>query len=181
MDATRRAFLAGACLTQTGREGAARQQQAWGPNPPGLADIDQVDCTGCGGSCVQACGESIIRRYPAGHVDAHRPYLDFSQAGCTFYAGCHGVCPSATPISHPTEPIGMVQIDTAACLAHQSVICMACVGSCPTHTIRMNRQHQPGIDPARCTGCGLCVPVCPGHAIHVIPLQAQDHASRQLN
>ncbi len=45
-----------------------------------------------------------------------------------------------------------------------------CVDSCPFGAITPNLEgNPPYIDPAKCTGCGLCVKMCPRGVIKLIP------------
>ena len=54
----------------------------------------------------------------------------------------------------------------ASCLEAKGVICRACRDACDARAIAFTaRPAPPGIDPALCTGCGQCVPVCPTTAI----------------
>ncbi|GHV51543.1 hypothetical protein FACS1894216_05850 [Synergistales bacterium] len=54
----------------------------------------------------------------------------------------------------------------------QRIPCNPCNTSCPTGAIKAfaDINDRPEIDYAKCTGCGLCVAVCPGLACFVIDL-----------
>lgn len=54
----------------------------------------------------------------------------------------------------------------------QEIPCNPCEAACPRHAIRVGTPitNRPALDPEKCTGCGLCVPQCPGLAIFVIDL-----------
>jgi len=51
----------------------------------------------------------------------------------------------------------------------QNIPCNPCVTSCPTHAITMEDINDlPHIDEDKCTGCSICLSVCPGLAIFII-------------
>ncbi len=54
-----------------------------------------------------------------------------------------------------------VEIDESACLAHQRSFCSVCSERCPVPSAIVVTAGRPRIDPAGCTGCGQCIPVCP--------------------
>jgi ferredoxin-type protein NapF len=64
-----------------------------------------------------------------------------------------------TPIAHIGE----------GCLEPAGIVCQACRDACTPRAIRFPPSGAgfaaPVIDASRCTGCGECVGVCPGHAI----------------
>jgi formate hydrogenlyase subunit 6/NADH:ubiquinone oxidoreductase subunit I len=45
----------------------------------------------------------------------------------------------------------------------------------------MSVDYLPQIDPARCTGCGLCVKLCPSHALSMINGIATFTAQEECN
>jgi electron transport complex protein RnfB len=53
----------------------------------------------------------------------------------------------------------------------------ACVGygdcetACPFHAIHM-KDNMPVIDPEKCTGCGVCVKICPKQVLQLLPKDA---------
>ena len=49
--------------------------------------------------------------------------------------------------------------------------CSRCVDTCPfpEEAVVIREGYYPRIDPAVCTGCGLCVEPCPGKAIYIVP------------
>jgi len=54
----------------------------------------------------------------------------------------------------------------------QEIPCNPCETACPQGAIRVgeNINSLPLLDEDECTGCGLCVPACPGLAIRIIEL-----------
>lgn len=57
----------------------------------------------------------------------------------------------------------------------EMIPCNICVPYCPTRAIRMERLIDlPVVDWERCTGCGMCVAVCPGLAAFVVDLSGED-------
>ena len=52
----------------------------------------------------------------------------------------------------------------------QAIPCDPCVASCPFHSIANmdNINDLPELDFDSCTGCGICISMCPGLAIFVI-------------
>ena len=60
----------------------------------------------------------------------------------------------------------------AHCLAWQGTTCSVCREHCAVAGAITIDRGRPTIDPARCTGCGDCVAVCPapnGGAIAALP------------
>lgn len=54
----------------------------------------------------------------------------------------------------------------------QMIPCNPCVDACPAGAILMehNINYQPVIDFERCTGCGLCLGVCPGLSLFLMDM-----------
>jgi Pyruvate/2-oxoacid:ferredoxin oxidoreductase delta subunit len=82
----------------------------------------------------------------------------------------------ASPQSATARPAIILE---SHCLAHQRSFCSVCVERCPERGAVVVTLGKPRIDPARCTGCGLCADACPapqGGAIAVI--RSQTHFPR---
>lgn len=168
MDADRRSFLRGALLTKQGREQTLRQRKPLGPLPPGMAGLlDQDSCRGCQQYCVSACRQDIVRIHPEEHRLAALPYLDFTQAGCTFCGDCTANCPIGAPTIRPAQRLGSARIAQEKCLAWNTIICTSCIGACQLHALVMDRLRRPGVDTDYCSGCGSCVARCPVQALEV--------------
>lgn len=176
MDSSRRAFLRGSLLTRDGRAQESQRRQPLGPPPPWHDRLPlESCCPGCAHPCVSACAPGIIRLHPAGYVQAGIPWLDFTNAGCTYCAACADVCPVGNERldrSRSAPRIGNLELNREACLAWNGVICQSCVGPCPVRALSINRQRQLHIDATLCTGCGRCITACPVNALQVV---------RQLN
>jgi len=59
----------------------------------------------------------------------------------------------------------------------EEIPCNICVSACPRGAISMNTVYAiPKVDFDKCSGCGACVPQCPGLAIFVVDLSRKDKA-----
>lgn len=57
----------------------------------------------------------------------------------------------------------------------EMIPCNICVPYCPTKAIKMERIIElPVVDWDKCTGCRMCVAVCPGLAVFVVDLSKED-------
>ncbi|MDR1247721.1 MAG: 4Fe-4S binding protein [Treponema sp.] len=75
-------------------------------------------------------------------------------------AACPGVATAERMAKGPVAVIECVQ----------RIPCNPCVGACPFGAIAMpgDLTMLPELDEDRCTGCGSCIPQCPGLAIFVV-------------
>lgn len=55
----------------------------------------------------------------------------------------------------------VVRIESARCLAWQHSFCTVCTEHCPEPGAIVSEQGRPTVDASACTGCGICVQVCP--------------------
>jgi len=65
----------------------------------------------------------------------------------------------------------------------QEIPCNPCEEACPKGAIRVGEPitNLPVLASDKCTGCGLCIPVCPGLAIFVVDMTYSDQeATLQL-
>ena len=55
----------------------------------------------------------------------------------------------------------------------QDIPCDPCVSACPVKAIKMQSgiTDRPQLDFETCTGCGACVPKCPGLAIFIVNMK----------
>ncbi|MFB5084229.1 4Fe-4S dicluster domain-containing protein [Symbiobacterium thermophilum] len=137
-------------------------------------------CLRCG-QCAQACPRSAIRiaRWEHG-LSTGTPYIAARETACDLCGGqapaCAAVCPTQALHLEPGEPVrmGTAVIDATRCLAHMGDICRSCFNACPLRgrAIVLEGALRPVVDPALCTGCGLCEEHClvEPAAIHVEPL-----------
>jgi len=62
---------------------------------------------------------------------------------------------------------GLAVVDRSACIAWNGVICISCRMVCDEQAITVDRQQRPAIVEAACTGCGVCIDLCPSQAIRI--------------
>lgn len=83
-------------------------------------------------------------------------------------ACCDDCCALLTMYKYVPRPADVVasnyyvEVDAELCKAHAD-----CVGQCPTDALALE-SNLAVVDLGRCIGCGLCVPVCPEHAIRLV-------------
>lgn len=125
--------------------------------PPFAQEEDTFlqQCCQCG-QCLLACpnNEIILNDgYPLLTSSAHCP-------GCS-------LCVQACPTSALDKSQLTIHIDSQ-CSPQIASYCHGCTDVCPEKAITINSGHQPRIDDARCTQCGLCVEQCDFQAMHFI-------------
>ena len=54
----------------------------------------------------------------------------------------------------------------------QEIPCNPCETACPARAITVGEPitNLPRLDTSKCTGCGLCIPVCPGQAVFLVDM-----------
>jgi MinD superfamily P-loop ATPase len=69
--------------------------------------------------------------------------------------------------------MGTAVISPLDCLAHQNTTCSACVEQCPVEGAMRWEHGRPVVDPAACTGCGVCQYACPAprNAVMILPIR----------
>jgi ferredoxin len=175
--ATRRIFISVAAglgfslLAQ--KIGQARSDDA--PlRPPGAIKEEEFTglCVRCG-NCIRTCPSKIIHpdTGQSGVLGFLSPVVryksDYCKQDCN---ACTTVCPSGALQKLSLERknryvIGKASIDTSLCLWGISE-CSACLRPCPYGAIKIRWNEEayesfPGVDPAKCNGCGACEVVCP--------------------
>ncbi len=146
--------------------------------PPGAVPEPEFlqRCTGCE-ECVKACPHWAIgmMRDERGSV-AGTPVIDPRRTPCYWCRDfpCIAACPEgALRFDDALIPMGKAHILREACLAWAGNRCQSCVTNCPvgTEAIDWNANGLPVINPENCTGCGVCLYVCPAEpaAIDVLP------------
>jgi ferredoxin len=58
-----------------------------------------------------------------------------------------------------------ISLSRERCFSHQNSICFSCREVCPEHAIEFTGMFNPEIIEDLCTGCALCVSVCPADAL----------------
>lgn len=139
--------------------------------PPGAIDekVFRETCTKCG-ECIKACPENAILPAPKEMFDGIEgtPVIIARRRACVACEPFHCAlaCPSGALLKTAAPPmkIGTAHILKAMCFAHQGQTCDTCHAVCPDkgRAIVM-RKRLPEINPAACTGCGLCEYACPAH------------------
>lgn len=163
-------------------EAHVNQRAAHWIRPPfALDELDfLIACSRCG-ACTEACPHQVIFPLSArlGASVAATPALDVLNKGCRMCADwpCVAACepgalkfPDAgeeaqTPESAQLSPASLpkmarAQVNTVTCLPYQGPECGVCSDSCPVPGALVFDLTRPHIEPALCTGCGLCREVC---------------------
>jgi ferredoxin len=142
--------------------------------PPGAIKEHEFtgQCLRCG-NCIRACPSKIIHpdTGQSGVMGFLSPVVRYERDYCKEKCNaCTTVCPSGALQNLNLElknryVIGKASVDTALCLWGVSE-CHACLQSCTYEAIKVQWNEEayesfPGVDPAKCNGCGACEAVCP--------------------
>lgn len=150
--------------------------------PPGAIEEAAflAACTRCT-ACAEACPHGAIGPAPARFREATgTPILNPIDSPCRMCPDrpCVAACePRALRAELPSR-MGLAMISPVACLAHQGTTCSACVEQCPADGAMAWVNGRPVVNPAACTGCGVCQYVCPApqNAVLILPTRQRPGA-----
>lgn len=137
-----------------------------------------LTCHRCG-NCISACEPRALRPLAAtAGLAAATPAIDPVQVPCELCpeTPCITACPSGalTPLESVLHArMGVAELQESTCLIAQERPCDFCVTACPVPgALRLD--GLPQIDAQHCTGCGICVHVCPTmpKALRLVPLHS---------
>lgn len=77
------------------------------------------------------------------------------------------------------QPIamGLARVDTSTCLAYQNSFCTVCSEHCPVDNAIVLVDGKPRINQDACTGCGICLHVCPAPENAILLTPTHDRGS----
>jgi len=135
--------------------------------PPGGVpeEIFPAKCIRCG-RCVEVCPyRCIVMLDIRAGLSAGTPLVEVEKIPCYLCMKCVDVCPTGSlqRIRQEDTRMGLAVINRFLCAAWiGTTLCRTCYDKCPyaDKAIRLD-QLRPVIDPAMCTGCGLCTNACP--------------------
>jgi len=120
-------------------------------------------CTRCD-DCIAACPPKAIFRAPdsAGLI-AGTPIIDASTQPCLMCDDipCVPACDAGVLRFDVPISMGLAVIDEDKCIAFQGGECSVCVDHCPVENALTLTAGKPVVDADICTGCGVCLYVCP--------------------
>lgn len=165
-------LLAGFIRLRTGRtEPLGARGRLGMVRPPG--SVDEADflskcirCTRCSDACEVQC---ILLFGPEAGKHQGTPYLFPNTKGCTMCLQCGDACPTGAIVSLTEKQavnMGVAVVDERLCVSHNGTgVCGACHTVCPfrNNAIVQDLRNAPVVDPALCTGCGLCEEACIVH------------------
>lgn len=135
---------------------------------PHLVDESRfVDlCSRCQ-ACVDACETGVIVVGDGGF-----PELDFQRAECTFCGACARACPKPLFLAPIDAPWPYRATLSNGCLPLSGVECRSCADACDEMAIRFRPAAGAAYPTLTddCTGCGACLPRCPGQALSLTPI-----------
>lgn len=144
--------------------------------PPGaVAEADFLArCTRCG-ECLQACPHQAIVLAPARlRTVAGTPVIDAVVAPCRMCddTPCAQVCEPYVLSFEAPLTMGTARLERLDCLAWQGAECSDCVEHCPVPGALTLEDGRPEVHRQTCTGCGVCLHVCPAprKAFMILPV-----------
>ena len=169
---SRRGFLSEA-LKLVAREAGSLLAEKVAPRrhfrPPGALPEPAflAACTRCG-YCGDACpAHAIVTAPTAAGLAAGTPVIDPMTEPCIACEGtfCAAVCPTGAlvlpALGWTEEKLGVLELDSARCIAFQGVQCGVCARVCPIGpaAIDLDEAGRPVIKDG-CVGCGVCARAC---------------------
>ncbi|RMF84838.1 MAG: 4Fe-4S dicluster domain-containing protein [Planctomycetota bacterium] len=144
--------------------------------PPGaLPEPQFLDaCTRCT-DCLLACPHQSIRKL--GHEfgdNLGTPAIIPDESPCHLCEGlpCVAACTTGALVGDDPASVRMATavVDEAKCYSAQGQPCDYCVERCPIGPAAIRfAGNLPVIQEDACSGCGVCVYLCPANALHLRP------------
>ncbi|TGN19229.1 4Fe-4S dicluster domain-containing protein [Leptospira idonii] len=136
--------------------------------PPGATKDFFNLCTGCN-ECVFACPYTALFPVTPEKENKTFPFLDPNAKSCHLCSDwpCIAVCPENALVGYDvseTKPkFGKAKGIYDHCINQKTgnKTCEACFSACPVEKTVNFRGNLPIFSSSSCTGCGLCVEVCP--------------------
>jgi len=146
--------------------GRLRRGTTFTQRPPHAVPESQlvVGCTKCD-ACLDVCPPHAIFQTPESEgLLAGLPIIDATSQPCLMCTDlpCVTACEPGVLTFDVPVAMGLASIDPALCLAFNGTVCTACVERCPVENALTLEAGHPVVDSDICTGCGVCLYVCPG-------------------
>ncbi|MEA4811549.1 MAG: 4Fe-4S binding protein [Anaerolineaceae bacterium] len=124
----------------------------------------QEICTGCR-KCEEVCAQFYFKNEDRNYSSIRISNNDntFHAVSCTQCGECINMC---TAHAIHRDRLGVVRIDKKTCVG-----CLGCVGFC-TELSMFYMDDLPV--PFKCVACGVCVKVCPEHALEILVSQVKE-------
>ncbi len=136
--------------------------------PPGAGGQDEFLQT-CSQSyqCVSVCPYQAIEVFRNDPQDARYgyPVINPRRQACYLCEDfpCISACKSgALRMERKTIPLGTAVVLKDICFSYKGIYCPSCVVKCPLSGTAISMvDNKPVVQEEECTGCGICVQVCP--------------------
>lgn len=167
------------------RGGASLEPLPVALRPPGaIAEAAFMEtCTRCG-DCLSACPHDAIINAPDRlRAASGTPIIDPYTRACHACpeTPCIPACTTGALVPEAGVRMGTAQFIQHECLVWQNLICTTCVEHCPVDGAILTTMGRLAIDAAKCTGCGLCVEVCPAPQKAVMVLAERNRPQPAAN
>jgi len=125
--------------------------------PPYLGG-DLNECLECDAPCVSECKENILEYDKS-------VFINFNIGGCTYCEDCLNACDKGVLNNADIQIEAIANLSTKSCIAWNGVICNSCADVCDVRAIKFFGMFKPTVEFELCTGCAMCLHVCPSSAI----------------
>jgi len=127
--------------------------------------FDSSKCKGCL-ECMKACSKIHFKTDEGGEKSAiqiTKQKGKYKMNVCDQRGLCLDMCPVGALYRRKN---GIIWLDKDTCIG-----CQACVGFCPTNSMRKSKSR---IEPFKCISCGACVRACPENALELVEEEIDD-------
>ena len=147
-------------------KGRARRGGSFVQRPPHAVPESEflAGCTKCD-ACIQACPPHAIFRAPDSDGQlAGFPIINSETQPCLMCDDlpCVPACEVGVLRLTADLAMGLACINPETCLPFNGTVCTACVERCPVEKALTIEAGRPVVHADSCTGCGVCLYVCPG-------------------